>query len=467
MRVLTVIAIVLSSLVSGQQPRGAVKSLTATPGPIVGQFKFAIGGTNPCSAVHMDFGNDANYTYPIRSLPDTDTVWHQYTRDGKYTVRATGANNCDGEASTTVTVVLPPDTRPAPPPQAPPPQTPPPQTPPTQTPKPQTPPPPAPSPAMRFGPMDLNHDGMIAREEWRGSARSFELHDWNGDGRLSGDEVRFGAPWPSREPGRGRRGGNAARQSQALVWSEAIFRELDRNRDNRLSRDEWPYEIEDFVRVDRNRDHQLTLNEFLPGDIDDDRGDRFDDLDLNRDNRIDRTEWHGSVEAFRWLDANNDGAISRLEDMGEADSGSGGGQRGGGDQGGGGGRGGSGRANADIILVSSRNEWTDTGIDLNAGDAVTIQAAGTIQFSPSPRDIAEPNGAAGRAATAHAPLPRAEIGALIGRIGRVSPFFVGALLDRLRAPNGGRLYLGVNDDILQDNTGDFRVTVTVSRGRDR
>jgi hypothetical protein len=442
MRVLTAIAILFSSLVSGQQPRGAVKTLTATPGPIVGNFKFAIGGTNPCSAVHMDFGNDANYTYPIRSLPDTDTVWHQYTRDGKYTVRATGANNCDGEATTTVTVVLPPDTRPAPPPQ----------TPPPPTPKPQTPPPAPPAPAIRFGPMDLNHDGVIAREEWRGSTRSFELHDWNGDGRLSGEEVRFGAPLPPREPGRGRRGGNT-RQGQALDWSEALFRELDRNRDNRLSRDEWPYEIEDFVRVDRNRDHQLTLNEFLPGDVDDDRGDRFDDLDLNRDNRIDRTEWHGGVEAFRWLDANGDGAISRLEDQGEADSGRGGGQRGG--------------ANSDTILVSSRDLWTDTGIDLNAGDSVTIQATGTIQFSSNPRDIAEPNGAAGRAATANAPLPRVEIGALIGRIGKVSPFFVGAMLDRLRAPGAGRLYLGVNDDILRDNTGDFRVTVTVSRGRDR
>lgn len=42
---------------------------------------------------------------------------------------------------------------------------------------------------IRFVDMDANHDGVITRTEWRGSDRSFRNHDWNGDGRLSGDEV--------------------------------------------------------------------------------------------------------------------------------------------------------------------------------------------------------------------------------------------------------------------------------------
>ena len=46
---------------------------------------------------------------------------------------------------------------------------------------------------MRFEAMDANHDGRITRNEWRGSDRSFDNHDWNGDGVLSGDEVRPGA----------------------------------------------------------------------------------------------------------------------------------------------------------------------------------------------------------------------------------------------------------------------------------
>src|SRR5689334_10760404 len=46
---------------------------------------------------------------------------------------------------------------------------------------------------MRFQGMDVNRDGVITRDEWRGSDRAFQNQDWNGDGRLSGNEVRVGA----------------------------------------------------------------------------------------------------------------------------------------------------------------------------------------------------------------------------------------------------------------------------------
>src|SRR6202007_2435978 len=39
---------------------------------------------------------------------------------------------------------------------------------------------------MRFQGMDRNNDGKITRAEWNGSDRSFQVHDWNGDGVLSG-----------------------------------------------------------------------------------------------------------------------------------------------------------------------------------------------------------------------------------------------------------------------------------------
>ena len=38
---------------------------------------------------------------------------------------------------------------------------------------------------MRFVEMDANGDGMIQRREWRGSAQSFRVHDWDGNGVLS------------------------------------------------------------------------------------------------------------------------------------------------------------------------------------------------------------------------------------------------------------------------------------------
>ena len=40
---------------------------------------------------------------------------------------------------------------------------------------------------------------MITRSEWDGDDRSFANHDWNGNGVLSGDEVRPGATKPRAE----------------------------------------------------------------------------------------------------------------------------------------------------------------------------------------------------------------------------------------------------------------------------
>ena len=37
---------------------------------------------------------------------------------------------------------------------------------------------------------DRNNDGIVERNEWRGSSSSFRNADWNNDGVLSGREVR-------------------------------------------------------------------------------------------------------------------------------------------------------------------------------------------------------------------------------------------------------------------------------------
>lgn len=165
--------------------------------------------------------------------------------------------------------------------------------------------------AMRFKAMDANHDGVIQRAEWRGSDRSFRNHDWNGDGRLSGDEVRAGARRPTQWDDRDIEG-SIDREDD---WTEARFRVLDHNRDGRLSRSEWHAGGELFARIDRNRDNFLSVAEFT-GDVDDDREDRFDDLDVNRDRRLTRDEWHGSAVVFDALDANRDGALTRVEAIG-------------------------------------------------------------------------------------------------------------------------------------------------------
>jgi Ca2+-binding EF-hand superfamily protein len=164
---------------------------------------------------------------------------------------------------------------------------------------------------MRFQGMDKNHDGVITRDEWNGSDRSFRNHDWNGDGQLSGDEVR-----PAGQRTNGWDDPDIERSiEQDNDWSEARFRALDHNGDGRISRSEWHGTPEMFTRVDRNRDRVLSAAEFAGAD-DVDAEDQFADLDANRDGRVSRNEWHGSAAVFDALDSNRDGVLTRAEAVG-------------------------------------------------------------------------------------------------------------------------------------------------------
>ena len=232
----------------------------------------------------------------------------------------------------------------------------------------------------RFRGMDRNNDGVISRNEWRGSRQSFDVHDWNNDGVLNGQEV-----------------------------------------DEAVARQGRTVDDENFDRVDQ-----------------------FENLDVNNNNRIDAREWHGTVVAFNRLDVNDDNVLSRAEfgatavnDNPVATSG-------------------------DFVRVEGTQEWTDTGITVRAGDTINFDAQGTVRISNNRNDIAGVGGTLSNRREANAPLPNQVAGALIARIGNSPPLFIGNRRS-VRAPFGGRLYLGVNDDNLSDNAGDFQVTVTVQR----
>jgi hypothetical protein len=88
-----------------------------------------------------------------------------------------------------------------------------------------------------------------------------------------------------------------------------------------------------------------------------------------------------------------------------------------------------------------------------------IEAAGTVRMASEGEDVATPGGAYSGRRAPQAPMPRQVAGALIGQInGRV--FLIGNRR-QVEAPSTGRLYLGVNDDHLEDNTGDYQVRVNV------
>ena len=171
--------------------------------------------------------------------------------------------------------------------------------------------------AMRFQAMDRNGDGRITRAEWRGSDRSFEVHDWNGDGVLSDDEVRVGASRRDREADP--TFDSADREYVFTDWTDRGFRALDHNRDNRITPAEGHFDRQGFRLADHNNDGVITRAEFLSEDgTDDDRDDQFPYVDVDQDLRISRDEWHGSEARFNALDVNRDGFVTRAEMLGNA-----------------------------------------------------------------------------------------------------------------------------------------------------
>jgi len=163
--------------------------------------------------------------------------------------------------------------------------------------------------AERFEQLDRDHDGYIVLTEWPLDAASFQKVDGNSDGRLSRNELlspnsqgidpvaeefraldanRDGciswdewqrghsvpvqrdrpeaAPGPSTvrpEPGRPEAPDRQnVWRSDATLQDQRRFRDLDRNRDNRLSPVEWTGSRASFDRLDRNRDGALSPNEW-------------------------------------------------------------------------------------------------------------------------------------------------------------------------------------------------------------
>lgn len=172
---------------------------------------------------------------------------------------------------------------------------------------------------MRFAAMDTNRDGVITRAEWQGSDRSFQNHDWNNDRVLSGDEVRPGArrTRPREQPPFD----STEREYEFDDWTPEGFRDLDHDKNGRVSRDEWHFNLAGFRRADHNNDGVITRAEFLNEEgVDDDREDRFEWLDANNDNRVSRAEWHGTAERFDVLDDNRDGVLTRAEMRGGAEA---------------------------------------------------------------------------------------------------------------------------------------------------
>jgi hypothetical protein len=109
------------------------------------------------------------------------------------------------------------------------------------------------------------------------------------------------------------------------------------------------------------------------------------------------------------------------------------------------------------VNVTAREPWTDTGVDIRPGQTFYITSAGQIRWGRERRD--GPAGEDNSPYNAGRPLPDRPGAALLARVGN-DLMFVGSQSGPFRVRSGGRLYLGINDDVFEDNTGAFRVTVS-------
>lgn len=131
------------------------------------------------------------------------------------------------------------------------------------------------------------------------------------------------------------------------------------------------------------------------------------------------------------------------------------------------------------VTVAGEAGWTDTGLDLGPGDEVRFAASGEVLLQKgNPEAVCGPAGI--DLLTTDQPIPSANLGALIGKIGQVVArrvdedsgvetrdeifvLFVIGPEGSATASFKGRLYLGVNENVLRDNGGAFTVAITVRR----
>lgn len=128
-----------------------------------------------------------------------------------------------------------------------------------------------------------------------------------------------------------------------------------------------------------------------------------------------------------------------------------------------------------VVSVPGKEAWTDTGLEVWVGQEISFQATGRITLQ-----VGNPDADCGPAGynlqTVQQPLPEENLGALIGKVvisvtvtvdeetgeekkeevARV--FFIGAEKS-LEMPAAGRLFLGINENVVGDNAGEFQVRI--------
>jgi hypothetical protein len=133
------------------------------------------------------------------------------------------------------------------------------------------------------------------------------------------------------------------------------------------------------------------------------------------------------------------------------------------------------------LVIASNTRWTDTGYDVQQGQEVHFRATGGISLQVgNPMAYCGPDGYDLK--TLQQPLQDNNIGAVIGKVvllisieideetgeetrnELVELFYIGSE-QKVSMPLDGRLYLGVNENVVEDNTGQFTVDIRLARSQ--
>ena len=126
----------------------------------------------------------------------------------------------------------------------------------------------------------------------------------------------------------------------------------------------------------------------------------------------------------------------------------------------------SGKSTTKQVTVSGDGQWADTGVSLQPGDTVTIEATGTLTFEAGKES--GPDGMQRGFMDLLKILPSNDAGrgALLGRIGSspAARSFLAGTRRELKVPIAGNLFLSVNQGSSDQPTGSFSVTITQVAG---